>query len=72
MGYGNPLFDGDVPLPAMRRTPRVLSMQLWVGALLAGTLGEGVNPPDRHEDDAAGNRDTGQWPQESREGRDHR
>jgi hypothetical protein len=41
MGYGNPLFDGDEPLPTTHR-PRVLPARLWLGAVLAGILGDGA------------------------------
>jgi hypothetical protein len=51
MGYGNPLFDGDQPLPSRNRKPRILSMRLWLGAVLAGTLGHGTAMADREKDD---------------------
>ena len=64
MGYGNPLFDGDEPLPPRKRAHpnRLLSMRLWLGAVLAGTLGEGSGLPDRHEDEDRGRRGAeSQW-----------
>lgn len=51
MGYGNPLFDGDQPLPPRNAKPRILSMRLWLGAVLAGTLGHGNALADREKDD---------------------
>ncbi len=49
MGYGNPMFDGDEPLPQAQQ--RIISMRVWLSALRAGTLGEGAGLPDRHHDD---------------------
>ncbi len=68
MGYGNPLFDGDQPLPPRNPRPavrqKILSMRLWLGAVLAGTLGEGSGLPDRHEDEDRGRRGAeNQWRQ---------
>ena len=56
MGYGNSLFDGDEPLPADNPKQRVVSMRVWLSALLAGTLGEGTGLPDRHDDQDRGGR----------------
>lgn len=77
MGYGNPLFDGDEPLPPRSsREParnRILSMRLWLGAVLAGTLGEGSGLPDRHQDENRGSRGAeNQWRQAQREGNQRR
>jgi hypothetical protein len=64
MGYGNPLFDGDQPLPPARPKQRIVSMRLWLGALLAGSLGEGACLPDRHDDEDRRGRGTeNQWRQ---------
>lgn len=64
MGYGNPLFDGDQPLPEKTPKQRVVSMRLWLGAVLAGTLGEGAGLPDRHDDEDRGGRGAeSQWRQ---------
>ena len=68
MGYGNPLFDGDQPLPPRHPRQRILSMRLWLGAVLAGTLGEGTGLPDRHDDEDRGGRATeNQWRESQRE-----
>lgn len=63
MGYGNPLFDGDQPLPPRKSAQpnRILSMRLWLGAVLAGTLGSGSALPDRHADEDRSNGGESQW-----------
>lgn len=70
MGYGNSLFDGDVPLPGEEPLPvprqRIVSMRVWLGALLAGTAGEGTGLPDRHDHQDRGGRGAeSQWRQGS-------
>jgi hypothetical protein len=68
MGYGNPLFDGDEPLPAANPRQRIVSMRVWLGGLVAGTLGEGTGLPDRHHDeDSRGRGAESQWRQEQGE-----
>lgn len=64
MGYGNPLFDGDQPLPPRHSRPRILSMRLWLGAVLAGTLGHGPAMADREKDDDR--TPSSQWPGQDR------
>jgi hypothetical protein len=71
MGYGNPLFDGDEPLPADSRR-RVLSMRLFFHGLRPRTPDHETGLSDsRH--DRAGDRDGSQGrrsePQEERDQR---
>lgn len=65
MGYGNPLFDGDVPLTPEKPRRRSASMRVWLGALLAGSLGEASSLPDRHQDENPRGAGSGsQWSQD--------
>jgi hypothetical protein len=54
MGYGNPIFDGDEPLPAQDSRQRMVSMRLWRSGLLARTSDEEMSLPDRHADEDRG------------------
>ena len=51
MGYGNPLFDGDEPLPAQDPKQRIVSLRLWRGRLLAGSRSEGAALPNGNQDE---------------------
>lgn len=62
MGYGNPLFDGDQPLPRNRPRRRVLSLRLWLSAILAGTLGDGAAFQAHDDEEDRGTRSAhGHW-----------
>lgn len=64
VGYGNPLFDGDVPLPPPGRKPRIMSLRQWLGAVLAATPREGAGLDERHGDDEiSGSGSATPWPQ---------
>ena len=53
MGYGNPLFDGDEPLPAQDPRQRIVSMRLWPGAARGAGPGEAAYSADRRENENA-------------------
>ncbi len=71
MGYGNPLFDGDQPLPPARPRPRILSMRLWLGAVLAGTLGNG-SALAQQEEELRSRDSESEWRHRHGEGTGHR
>jgi hypothetical protein len=54
MGYGNPLFDGDEPLPPLDPQQRIVSMRLLFRGLRARTPGERAGLADRHDDENGG------------------
>jgi hypothetical protein len=53
MGYGNPLFDGDEPLPAPDAAQRIVSMRLLFRGLRARVGDPGARAADGHDDAAA-------------------
>jgi len=53
MGYGNPLFDGDEPLPAQDPRPRIVSMRLWLGTARVADPGEAAHSADRLKNENA-------------------
>ena len=54
MGYGNPLFDGDEPLPPLDPKQRIVSMHLLFRGLRARIPDERAGLPDRHDDENGG------------------
>jgi hypothetical protein len=50
MGYGNPLFDGDEPLPSPNAAQRIVSMRLLFRGLRPRTGNEVACVADRDED----------------------
>jgi hypothetical protein len=58
MGYGNPLFDGDEPLPTTS-SQRMLSMRLFFHGLRSRTPDEETGLSDGHHGQA-GDRDGSQ------------